>query len=44
LSTLILGAMVRSLHGQEFSLLHVVQTSSGTQPASYPMDTYLYLL
>jgi hypothetical protein len=25
--------------GQEFSLLHVVQTGSGTHPASYPMGT-----
>jgi hypothetical protein len=26
-----------SRYGQEFSLLHVVQTGSGAQPASYPM-------
>jgi hypothetical protein len=25
--------------GQEFSLLHVVQTGSGAHPASYPMGT-----
>jgi hypothetical protein len=25
--------------GQEFSLLHVVQTGSGVHPASYPMGT-----
>jgi hypothetical protein len=26
-------------YGQEFSLLHVVQTGSGAHPASYPMAT-----
>jgi hypothetical protein len=25
--------------GQEFSLLHVIQTGSGAHPASYPMGT-----
>jgi hypothetical protein len=30
---------VRVPVGQEFSLLHVVQTGSGVHPASYPMDT-----
>jgi hypothetical protein len=28
-----------SRRGQEFSLLHVVQTGSGVHPASYPMGT-----
>jgi hypothetical protein len=28
-----------SRYGQEFSLLHVVQTGSGAHPASYPMGT-----
>jgi hypothetical protein len=28
-----------SRHGQEFSLLHVVQTVSGVHPTSYPKDT-----
>jgi hypothetical protein len=27
----------KSQYGQEFSLLHIVQTSSGAHPASYPM-------
>jgi hypothetical protein len=33
------GAGVRVPVGQEFSLLHVVQTGSGAHPASYPMGT-----
>jgi hypothetical protein len=28
-----------SRYGQEFPLLHVVQTGSGAHPASYPMET-----
>jgi hypothetical protein len=28
-----------SRYGQEFSLLHVVQTGSGVHPTSYPMGT-----
>jgi hypothetical protein len=28
-----------SRYGQEFSLLHVVQTGSEAHPASYPMGT-----
>jgi hypothetical protein len=33
------GVRVRGPVGQEFSLLHVVQTDSGAHPASYPMST-----
>jgi hypothetical protein len=33
------GIGVRVPVGQEFSLLHVVQTDSGVHPASYPMGT-----
>jgi hypothetical protein len=33
------GVGVRIPVGQEFSLLHVVQTVSGTHPASYAMGT-----
>jgi hypothetical protein len=29
----------KSRYGQEFSLLHIIQTSSGAHPASYPMGT-----
>jgi hypothetical protein len=29
----------KSLQNEEFFLLHVVQTGSGTHPASYPMGT-----
>jgi hypothetical protein len=29
-----------SRYGQEFSLLHVVQTCSGDNPACYPMGTW----
>jgi hypothetical protein len=31
------GLEFESRRGQEFSLLQVVQTASGSQPASYPM-------
>jgi hypothetical protein len=31
------GTEFESRNGQEFSLLHVVQTSSGVRPTSYPM-------
>jgi hypothetical protein len=31
------GSEFESRYGQEFSLLHVVQTGSGAHPASYPM-------
>jgi hypothetical protein len=31
------GSEFESRWGQEFSLLHVVQTGSGVHPASYPM-------
>jgi hypothetical protein len=31
------GVGVRVQEGQEFSLLHVVQTGSGVHPTSYPM-------
>jgi hypothetical protein len=30
---------IDSRQGQDFSLLHVVQTGSGAHPASYPMGT-----
>jgi hypothetical protein len=33
------GFGVRVPVGQEYLLLHVVQTGSGAYPASYPMDT-----
>jgi hypothetical protein len=33
------GSEFESLEGQEFSVLHVVQTCSAVHPASYPMDT-----
>jgi hypothetical protein len=33
------GRGVRVLVGQEFSLLHVVLSGSGADPASYPMGT-----
>jgi hypothetical protein len=33
------GVGFESWWGQEFSLLHVVQTGPGTHPASYPMGT-----
>jgi hypothetical protein len=33
------GLEFESREGQEFSLLHVVQTGSRTHPASYPMGT-----
>jgi hypothetical protein len=33
------GSEFESLYGQEFSLLHVVQTGSGAHSASYPMGT-----
>jgi hypothetical protein len=33
------GSEFESRWGQEFSLLHVVQTGSGVHPASYTMDT-----
>jgi hypothetical protein len=33
------GVGIRVPLGQEFSLLHVVQTGSGTHPASYPLGT-----
>jgi hypothetical protein len=33
------GVGVRVLVGQEFSLLHVVQTGSGARPVSYQMGT-----
>jgi hypothetical protein len=33
------GVGVRVPVGQEFSVLHVVQTGSGAHPASYPMGT-----
>jgi hypothetical protein len=33
------GSQLESRWGQEFSLLHVVQTGSGAQPDSYPMCT-----
>jgi hypothetical protein len=33
------GVGVESRWGQEFSLLHVVQTGSWVQPTSYPVGT-----
>jgi hypothetical protein len=33
------GLELESQYGQEFSLLHVIQTGSGAHPASYPMCT-----
>jgi hypothetical protein len=33
------GVVVRDPVVKEFSLLHVIQTGSGTHPTSYPMDT-----
>jgi hypothetical protein len=33
------GSEFESQYGQEFSLLHVVQTGSGAHPASYSMGT-----
>jgi hypothetical protein len=33
------GSEFESQYGQEFPLLHVVQTGSWAHPASYPMDT-----
>jgi hypothetical protein len=33
------GSEFESQKGQEFSLLHVVQTGSGVNPPSYPMGT-----
>jgi hypothetical protein len=33
------GSKFESRQGQEFFLLHVVQTGSGAHPASYPMGT-----
>jgi hypothetical protein len=33
------GSEFESQKGQEFSLLHVVQTGSGVHPTSYPMGT-----
>jgi hypothetical protein len=33
------GLEFESQKGQEFPLLHVVQTGSGVHPTSYPMDT-----
>jgi hypothetical protein len=34
------GIEVRVLVGQEFSLLHVVQTCFGVHPTSYPIGTW----
>jgi hypothetical protein len=34
-----LNVRFESRYGQEFSLLHVVQTDSGAHPASYSMST-----
>jgi hypothetical protein len=34
------GSEFESRKGQEFSLLHVVQTGSGVHPTSYPMGTW----
>jgi hypothetical protein len=31
------GSKFESWEGQEFSLLHVIQTGSGAHPASYPI-------
>jgi hypothetical protein len=33
------GSEFESRYGQEFFLLHVVQTGSGVRPTSYPMGT-----
>jgi hypothetical protein len=33
------GSEFESQYGQEFSLLHVVQTDSGVHQTSYPMGT-----
>jgi hypothetical protein len=33
------GSEFESRYGQEFSLLHVVQTGSGVHPTSYPICT-----
>jgi hypothetical protein len=33
------GSEFESLRGQQFSLIHVVQTGSGAHPTSYPMGT-----
>jgi hypothetical protein len=33
------GSVFESQYGQEFSVLHVIQTSSGALPASYPLGT-----
>jgi hypothetical protein len=33
------GSEFESRWGQEFSLIHVIQTGSGAHPASYPMGT-----
>jgi hypothetical protein len=33
------GSEFESRYGQEFSLLHIVQTGSGVHPTSYRMDT-----
>jgi hypothetical protein len=33
------GSEFESRYGQEFSLLHDVQTGSGAHPASYPVGT-----
>jgi hypothetical protein len=32
-------AQFMSWYGQRFSLLHIIQTSPGAQPASYPIST-----
>jgi hypothetical protein len=32
------GSEFKSWYGQEFSLVHVVQTGSGAHPVSYPMS------
>jgi hypothetical protein len=34
------GLGFESRQGQEFSLLHIVQTGRGAHPASYPMGTW----
>jgi hypothetical protein len=33
------GSEFKSWYSQEFSPLHVIQTSTGAHTASYPMDT-----
>jgi hypothetical protein len=33
------GLKFESLQGQEYLLLHIVQTGSGVRPTSYTMDT-----